>query len=209
MTKYRLLAGLAGLILGMCSLSAGAAKGLTYSYGEIGYTHLDSDDVDGDGATALVSFGATDYIHLKFEWTHFEGLNVTKRHFFGNKTLDVRTDRFLAGAGGNYTVLEKASLFDAIDVFGTASFYNAAHSKDNNNTDRGYQVDGGVRALLIKKLELNATATYLHVDNFSGETGFGAGAVYKFYKKFSATGDIRHFSQDDTTEYFVGLRLNF
>jgi hypothetical protein len=208
-TKNRLLAGLAGLMLGMCSLSAGAAKGLTYSYGEIGYTNLDSDEVDGEGATARASFGATDYIHLKFEWTHFENLNVTRRHFFGKKTLDVRTDRFLVGAGGNYTVLEKASLFDAIDVFGTASFYNAANSKDNNNTDRGYQLDGGLRALLSKKFELNATATYLHVDNFTGETGFGAGAVYKFYKKYSVAANVRHFSQDDTTEFFAGLRVNF
>ena len=209
MTNKRLLAGLTGLILGMCSLSAGAAKGLTYSYGEFGYTNLDSDDVDGEGATARVSFGATDYIHVKFEWTHFPGMNVTNRHFFGNETLDVRIDRFLAGAGGNYTVLEKASLFDAIDVFGTASFYNAAQSKDSNNTDRGYQVDGGLRALLSKKLELNATVTYLDVDNFEGETGFGGGAVYKFYKKISAVGNIRHFSQDDTTEFFLGLRANF
>jgi hypothetical protein len=207
-TKYRLLAGLAGLMLGMCSLSAGAAKGLTYSYGEVGYTNLDSDDVDGDGVTGRISFGATDYIHLKAEWTHSENLDVTRRNFFGKTTLDVRTDRFLAGAGGNFTVLEKAFGFDAIDVFGTASFYNAAHSKDSNNTDRGYQIDAGVRSLIKKKFELNATVTYLDIDNYD-ETGFGGGAVYRFYKKYSAVGNIRHFSQDDTTEYFLGLRVNF
>jgi hypothetical protein len=207
-TKYRLLAGLAGLMLGMCSLNAGAAKGLTYSYGEIGWTNIDADDVEGDGATGRISFGATDYIHLKAEWTHVESLDVTRRNFFGKKTLDFRTDRFLVGAGGNFTVLEKVSLFDAIDVFGTASFYNAAHSHDGNNTDRGYQVDGGVRSLIKKKFELNATVTYLDIDNFD-DTGYGAGAVYRFYKKFSAVGNIRHFSENDTTEFFLGLRANF
>lgn len=209
MTKKRLLAGLAGVIFGLISLGTHAAKGLTYSYGEIGYANLDSDDVDAEGAKALISLGATDYIHVKFEYTRFDGANVTRRHFFGKKTLDVDIDRFIMGAGGNYTVLEKASVFDAVDVFGTLSYYNAENSGDNNNSERGYQVDGGVRALLSKNLELNANVTYLHIDNFNGETGFGGGVVYKFYKKFSATGNIRHFSQDSTTEYFAGLRLNF
>jgi hypothetical protein len=208
-TKNRLLAGLAGVVLGLCPLGASAAKGLTYTYGEIGYTNIDSDNIDAEGATARISYGATDYIHVKFEYSHFDGADVTRNHFFGDKVLDVDIDRFIMGMGGNYTVLEKASVFDAVDVFGTLSYYDAENSGDNNNSDRGYQVDGGLRALLSKKFELNATVTYLDIDNFDGETGFGGGVVYKFYKRFSATGNIRHFSQDDSTEIFAGLRYNF
>jgi hypothetical protein len=208
-TNNKLLAGLAGLMLGMCSLSAGAAKGLTYSYGEIGYSNLDADNVEAEGPAVRISYGATDYVHVKFEYTRYYDADVDRSHFFGKKNLDVDIDRFILGAGGNYTVLEKASVFDAVDVFGTLSYYDAESSGDNNNSDRGYQVDAGVRSLIKKKFELNATATYLDNDSFNGEAGFGAGAVYRFYKKYSVAGNIRHFSQDDTTEFFVGLRLNF
>ena len=211
MTKNRLLAGLAGVMLGMCSLGANAAKGLTYSYGEVGYTNIDSDILDdnANGATAKISYAALDYVHVKFEYTRINGADVVRNTFFGKKTMNVDIDRFIMGVGGNYTVLEKALVFDAVDVFGTLSYYNAENSGDNNNSDRGYQGEAGVRALIKKKFELNATATYLHIDNFDGETGFGVGAIYRFYKKYSAVGNIRHFSQDDTTEFFVGLRLNF
>jgi hypothetical protein len=207
--KSRLFAGIAGIILGLCSLGATAAKGLTYTYGEIGYTNIDSDDVDADGATARISFGATDYLHVKLEYSHFNDAEVTRRSASGKQDLDVDIDRFLAGLGGNYTVLEKAGVLDALDVFGTLSYYNAENSGDSNNSDRGYQVDGGIRALLTKKFELNAAVTYLDIDNFDGETGFGGGVVYRFYKRFSATGNIRHFSEEDTTEIFAGLRYNF
>lgn len=208
MANYRLLAGITGVVLGLCSLSVNAAKGLTYSYGEIGYSNLNSDDVDTEGVTALLSYGATDYVHVKLDYTRFNSANVTTRNFFGVKKLNVDIDRFVMGMGGNYTLLKKASVFDAVDVFGTLSYYDAEESKDRNNSDRGYQGDAGVRALIKKKLELNAGVTRLHIDNFH-DTGYWGGGVYNFYKKYSASGRIRHFSQDGTTEFFVGLRLNF
>ena len=213
MTKNQLLAGLAGVVLGLCSIGANAAKGLTYTYGEVGYSNLDSDDIDANGATALISYGATDYVHVKLEYTRFNA-DREQKTFFTKKTDSFDIDRFIFGIGGNYRVFDKGSFVNMIDVLGTVSYYDAENSGNKNSgsindSDRGVQYEAGVRALIKKKLELNATVTYLDIDSFDGETGFGGGAVYKFYKKYSASGTIRHFSQDDTTEFFVGLRLDF
>jgi hypothetical protein len=206
--RNRLLAILTCTALGFCHSTASIGRGLEYSYGEAGYTYLDSDFVDGDGATARISFGATDYVHLKGEYTHFFSANKINSGFFGDKTQNVNIDRFVLGMGGNFTVLEKASWVEDLDVLGTLSYYDAEYSGNSNNADRGYQIDAGVRALISRPFELNATVTRLHIDNFK-EFGYGAGAVYKFYKKYSLVGNVRHFSEDDTTEAFVGVRLDF
>ena len=209
MINNRLVALVVCAWLGLAPLSS-YAKGLSYSYAEGGYTGVTSDSLNGtaNGALARISFAALDYVHIKGEYTHFDSVEVRRGNFFGSNDLDIKVDRFLVGAGGNFTVLDKHGVIDAVDVLGTASYYDAANSGDNNNSTRGYQLEGGVRALFIKNLELNAMVTRLDVDNFD-ETGYGGGIVYKFYKKFSVSGNVKHFSQDSTTEYFVGLRLNF
>lgn len=208
MIKHRLLAVLACTALGICHTTASTAKGLEYSYGEAGYTYLNSDKVDADGLAAHLSFGATDHIHIKADYTHFYSASLTNTGFFGNKTQNVNIDRFVLGAGGNFTLLEKKSWIDALDVLGTLSYYDAEYSGNNNNSDRGYVLEPKVRALFTKQFELNASVIRMHIDNFE-EVGFGFGAVYTFYKDYSLVGNVQHFSQDDTDEAFVGLRVNF
>jgi len=210
-TKNRLPAVLAGMVLGMSSLGV-AAKGLNYTYAEGGYTNIDSDTAEADGATARISIGATDHVHVKLEYTRL-WIDTKDNGFFGNTTDNINASRFLLGAGGNFTILEKAGFFDTVDLLGTLSYYDLENSgKDgsggsHDNSDRGYQFDGGVRTLIGKNFELSAGASRIDVDTYE-DTGFHAGAVYTFYKKFSAVGTVRHYSDEDMTEYFLGLRLD-
>ncbi|MGD2056680.1 MAG: outer membrane beta-barrel protein [Gammaproteobacteria bacterium] len=184
-----------------------AAKGFNYSYGEAGYTNLSDDKLDGhaNGATVRLSFGATDHIHVKGEYSHFGSVDERSS---GKKDKSVDIDRFIIGLGGNLTVLKDVSFLKRLDVLTTISYYDAEYSKDSNRSDRGYQIEPGIRAQVMKKLELDASVTRLDIDNYN-DTGFGGGAVYNFYKHFSATGTYRHFSDDDIDEFFLGIRLDF
>ena len=196
MAINRLFAVLVCTGLGMFPLLAGA-KGLNYSYGEIGYSKINSDPVDAQGATVKLSYAALDFIHVKFDYSR---LWVDTVQGTGDDDIDI--DRFVFGAGGNY------SLFDNFDILGTASWISNENSGDNNNSDRGYQGEFGIRALVMKPLELNARVIHVDTDAMD-DTGFGAGVVYKFYKKFAFSVDARYFNDDEVTDVFAGVRLNF
>lgn len=196
MIKTRLIPSIVCAGLVMAPLSAGA-KGLSYSYAEFGYSNLDADSAEADGVTAKVSFAALDFLHVKAEYSR---LFVDDIEGVSNDDVDI--DRFVIGLGGNYSVT------DNIDVLATASYVDAQYTGDIKEKDEGYQVEAGVRAMVGKKLELNASAIHLDVADFS-DTGFGAGAVIKLKKKFALSANARHFDEDDQTEFFVGLRVNF
>jgi len=200
MNNKRLLLVVACIWLGMVAQPANA-KGLNYTYAEIGPAYADADHVDGFGVTAAVSYAAMDFVHVKLAYSRFF-LDVDDLSTPGTE-LDVDLDRFLIGVGGNYSVTEK------IDVLATVSYIDAEFSGDiPSESDDGYQIDAGIRALVTKKLELNATGTSLHIDGDT-DSGFGAGAVYKLKKKLSLTGNGRYLSDDDELEFFAGLRLKF
>jgi len=184
----------AGLV--MAPLHAGA-KGLSYSYAEIGYSNIDSDVAEADGVTARLSFAPLGFLHVKAEYSRLFVDDIE-----GSSDDDVDIDRFVIGMGGNYSVI------DNVDVLATVSYVDHQFTGDIKEKDEGYQVEAGVRAMLGKKVELNASAIHLDVADFS-DTGFGAGAVIKLKKDFALSANARHFSDDDETEFFVGLRLNF
>jgi hypothetical protein len=187
------------------------AKGLNYSYADIGFSYVDAEEVaspsaiktddgmDGPGATVSISYGVLDFVHIKFAYSRlFLDVDVP-----GGKEVDVDVDRFVMGIGGNY------SLKDNIDVLGTVSYVDEEYGNDiPSESDDGYQIDAGLRAKLTKKLELNATGTYVRLD---GETdsGIGAGAVYKLVKKFALSGNVRYLNDAEELELFAGLRINF
>ena len=185
-----------------------AAKGFNYSYGEVGYSNLSSDEYDGsaNGASVHLSYGATDHVHVKAEYSHFASVDQRNKKDKKDKSVDI--DRFILGIGGNLTVLKDVSFLKRLDLLTTLSWYDAEYSKNSNRADRGYQIEPGIRAQVMKKLELDAFVTHLDIDNYN-DTGFGGGVVYNFYKDFSATGTYRHFSDDDIDEYFLGIRLDF
>ena len=63
MKTKQLIAALSGLVLAACWQVA-AAKGPSYTYGEIGYMHFDADNYDGNGGRVNISYGATDHIFV-------------------------------------------------------------------------------------------------------------------------------------------------
>lgn len=204
MRTKRLLALTSSVLLAVAA-SVTHAKGLNYTYAEAGYSYLDADDFDANGATVKLSFAALDFIHLKFDYTRFWVDD------YKGASSDPDLDRFVIGAGGNFSLTEK------IDLVGTVSFVDREWSngsrsggtKNFNNSDRGHQTDLGIRAQITKDLELNGAVTYLDIDDFEASVGVGAGVVYKLNKKFALTGNARHFSNEDETEAFLGVRLNF
>jgi len=195
-TRNNLIPSILCAGLAMAPLHAGA-KGLEYSYAEIGYSNLDADSAEADGVTARLSFAALDFLHVKAEYSRLFVDNIK-----GTSSDDVDYDRFVIGVGGNYSVTKN------IDVLGTVSYVDAEFTGDLKESEEGYQVEAGARAMVGKKAELNASVIYLDVGDFS-DTGFGAGAVFKLNKDFSLSANARLFDEDDQTEFFVGLRLNF
>lgn len=180
----------------MVPLHAGA-KGLSYSYAEIGYSNLDADSAEADGVTARVSFAVLDFLHVKADYSRLFVDNIK-----GTSNDDVDYDRFVIGVGGNY------SITDTIDALGTVSYVDAEFTGDLKDSQEGYQVEAGARAMVGKKAELNAGIVYLEAGDFD-DTGFSVGGVVNLKKKFALSANVRQFDEDDQREFFVGLRLNF
>ncbi len=98
MKNKQLIAVTAGACLAMFGQLA-IAKGPNYTYAEVGYTNIDGDFVEGDGASVNISYGATDLIFVKLGFsTLFAGrpdLNSRGgcRSFPGRARRPLCTDR--------------------------------------------------------------------------------------------------------------------
>ena len=192
--KY-LIAIAAGACLAMSGQFA-VAKGPNYTYAEAGYTHTDGDLVDGDGASVNISYGATDHIFVKLGYT-FQNVD------FKMAPGGADADRFQLGLGGHMAVT------DNIDAVAAVSFVDVEFTNTGglgNTNEDGFLAEVGVRAMVTKEVELNATVSGLHLGG-DDDTGYGVGAVYKLKKRWSATGSYRQFTDDDEGEFFIGLRF--
>ena len=201
MNNKQLFAMVTGLSMWCCSQLV-AAAGPSYTYAEIGYQHLAADNYDGNGARVNISYGATDHIFVKLGYAR---LFVDATGLSG----DIDIDRFNIGIGGHM------ALSDNIDALAVVSYVDNEYSGAiATEADEGYQVDLGVRAMLSKKTEVNATATYRHMGLTSAlgvadddDTGFELGTVIKLKKKFHFTGNISYFDETEETGVFAGIRL--
>ncbi|HUT42451.1 MAG TPA: outer membrane beta-barrel protein [Gammaproteobacteria bacterium] len=197
MNNKRLSAMLAGVLFAAVAQQAAAAKGPEYSYAEIGYINIDGDLVEGDGAGVNISFGATDHIFLKFGYSRLWLEASTP------PSVDFDADRFQIGGGMHYGIT------DTIDVLGAISYVDIEYSNGvPAEADEGYLAELGVRAMLSKKLELNATVSALHIDG-DNDTGYGVGAVYDITKTFALSGSYNYFQDDSENQFFVGVRMGF
>jgi len=195
MNYKRLTAMLAGALLAAVAQQAAAAKGPEYTYAEIGYINVDGDLVEGDGAGVNISFGATDLIFLKF------GYSRLFVDFSSIPPTDADADRFQIGGGAHYGIT------DTIDVLGALSYVDVEYTNGvPAYGDDGYLAEVGVRAMLSKKLELNATVSSLHLDG-DNDTGYGVGAVFDITKKFALSGSYNYFQDDSDNQFFLGLRI--
>ena len=196
MIKSRFIAALGCALLAAVSHGT-SATGFNYSYAELGYTKLNSDPIDASGANAELSIAAMDYMHVKAGYSRLWTESVKGSH---NDNIDI--DSFRIGMGGNYPVHEK------VDITGTASFIDNEFTGDSNNSERGYELEFGGRVQALQKLELTPSLVRVHTDNYEA-TGYSLGLVYALNKQFSLRTRVRKFSDDDVTDFFAGVRLNF
>jgi len=208
MIRHWRCAVVGGGLLAAVSTVAGAA-GFNYSYAELGFTSLNSDPLDAKGGTAELSIAAGDYAHVKAGYSHFGNADLYRKvpPSWSNlntihKNLDVDIDSFNIGIGGNYPVHKK------IDLTATLSYLDNEFSGDNNNSDRGYEVEAGARVQALKKLEMTPSIVKVNIDNYD-DTGYSLGLVYALNKKFALRTRVRRFNDDDVTDFFAGVRLNF
>jgi hypothetical protein len=206
--KNRFIAAWGCVLLAAVSTGAGAA-GFNYSYAEIGFTSLNSDPLDAKGGTVELSLAAGDYAHVKAGYSHFSNADLYRKRppSWSNyssieKNLDVDIDSFNIGIGGNYPVHEK------IDLTATLSYLDNEFSGDSTNSDRGYEIEAGARVQALKRLEMTPSIVKVNIDNYDA-TGYSLGLVYALNKQFSLRTRVRKFSDDDVTDFFAGVRLNF
>jgi hypothetical protein len=199
-TKY-LIAIVSAAGLALASQHA-IAKGPSYTYAEIGYVHFDADKYDGNGAEVNISYGATEHIFVK--------LGYSRLFVDATSVSDIDVDQFNIGMGYHL------SLTDNIDALGVVSYVDREYSGGiPAEADEGYQVDLGVRSMVTKKAELNATATFRHMNQTSEmgvdddeDIGFEVGTVIKLKKKFHFSGNINYFDEAEEVGGFIGIRLN-
>ena len=113
MKTKQLIAALTGLILA-ASWQVSAAKGPSYTYGELGYIHFDADKYDGNGARVNISYGATDLIFVKM------GSARTFVDVSGLPDIDVA--RFNIGLGAHMAIT------DNVDVLGAVTYLDHEYS---------------------------------------------------------------------------------
>jgi len=178
------------------------AKGPSYTYAEIGYIYFDADNYDGYGGRVNISYGATEHIFLK--------MGYARKVIDVSSVSDIDADRFNIGIGGHMSVT------DNVDVLGVVSYIDQEYSGGiPTEADEGYQADLGVRGMLTKKVELNATASFRHMNYTSvlgvtddEEYGFEVGTVIKLKKKFHFSGNVNYFNESEEAGVFLGIRLN-
>ena len=205
MTKKYILAITAAASLATFS-QISAAGGFNYTFAEAGYRNIDSDNFSGDGAQVSLSYGALDYLHLVGTYSRLWIDDID-----GTSDADVDLDEFTVGFGSHYSITDKIDLAGSVvyvddQYTGDARPDNLGYKTNINNSKEGYEATIYGRIQAMKKLELTPHVIYRDVDE--SETGFGLGLVYDLTKKFAIRVRGTHFSDSDTTNLFVGMRLN-
>jgi len=206
MNNKRFLVVLASACLALLAQSV-AAKGFSYTYMEGGYRNVDADSIEADGFEAGFSFGAMKYMHILGSYSRLFVDDVD-----GLSSIDIDIDEFKIGFGGHYPIMDKVDLvLDAVyvddQITGDAKVSGTSFKTNINEKEEGYEATFSARVQALKKLEMTPHVTYRDVGSDS-DTGFGLGMVYNFHKKFSLRVKGTHFSDDSTTDLFLGIRLN-
>jgi hypothetical protein len=182
------------------------ARGFNYTFAEAGYRNVNSDALDGDGFRVSFSYGATDYIHVVGDYSHLWVDDMDNA-----SDVDVKIDEFKLGFGGHYSITDK------IDLAGTVTYVDDEYTGDSipddlgykknmNQSDEGYEATIYGRIQAMKKLEM--TPHVIHRDVNDSDTGFGLGLVYDLNRQFAIRARATRFSDENTTNLFLGLRLN-
>jgi opacity protein-like surface antigen len=174
-----------------------ADEGPKYTYGEVGYAHVELDDfneADGDEIGVSGSLALTDMLHIFGSYAQGE--------VDGSNFPNIDTTSANAGLGLNYAVSP------TIDLVGRVSYvYTKVELNNFDEDDSGIGLSGGVRAMVTPQLELNGGVSYVDFGNDNNDTALDLGAVYSFTEMFAVTANASF--SDDVTAVGVGLRLYF
>lgn len=179
---------LAGLL---CLAGPVAARGLNYSYVDVGYQRTNGDPVDVDAGAVDLSVGLMQWLALRGGYER-----GTVDNYPGDSP---DLSEFRAGARAHFSVT------DSLDLFGDVQYFNQKLNGKSTHTDLGFVDEAGVRFQAAKPLELNASYKYIGGDL---NDHFGTvGLVYDLTKvvALSARGEFNN----DIQRYFAGLRLSF
>jgi len=186
---------------------AKGSKGFSYTYVDAGYRGIRADSFDADGVAINLSYGATDHIMILADYSRLFQDTAT-----GLNKVDVDINEFKIGGGGHFSFGDRFDLVGSVvyvssNSTGEARVPGETTDRRINGTNEGYEavVSGRIRAL--KKLELTPMVLYKDVGDFS-DVGGGLDAIYNFHKKWSVRGNYTYFSEDSTSDFFLGVRLD-
>jgi hypothetical protein len=183
-----------------------AAGDFNYTFAEAGYRNIDSDNYSGDGFQVNLSYGATDYMQVVGSYSRLWVDDIDYA-----TSVDIDIDEFTIGFGGHYSITDKIDLAGDVvyvddEYTGKARPYFLGYKTNINESEEGYQATVYGRIQVMKKLEM--TPHIVHRDVEESETGFGLGLVYDLSRKFAIRVRGTHFSDNSTTNLFLGVRLN-
>jgi len=173
-----------------------ASEGPRYTYGDIGYSRVDFDDLNNDGD--FLDLGGSLRVHDKLHlFADYSGGNVSVSSF------DVDVTNVDAGIGANLPLSPTVDLI--IDVAYLWSELDAGHG--NSDDEHGFGARVGVRAMLAPNFELNGGASYADYNDSDDNKALYAGLVYNFTDMVAMTAGVS--AGDNVTSYDIGLRIYF
>lgn len=173
-----------------------AAKGLEYSYADVGYLKFNGDDFDMHAGTVDASFGVFDFAALRLAYIRGRADNFPTNEDPSGKP-DV--SEFRLGVRPHF------SLAETLDVYGDLLYSNRKYNGDRSHTDIGWIYAGGIRWQALKWAELNLAGEY---RSGSIDAAFlVVNPVFKLTKTFDLS--IKTSQGADDSDYFAGVRLKF
>lgn len=195
------LTALSVLVLPNIAGNAIAAKGMEYSYFDLGYEYTDVDDDDQGSSFKLAaiegSFAIFDLVALRagFKRGKLEDFPST------NGSADPDFTEFQFGGWGHYSLVKKK-----LDIYGGANwFYNSRNSSSSgvsSVSDAGAIVDAGLRYALHKRVELQLGGEH-RTGDYNDTTMFFS-SRFKVTKNMWINLSTNQLGDNDT--YFGGIR---
>lgn len=172
---------------------ASQAEGPGYSYVEGGYVRTNIDGI-GKDADGFVVRGSVELPRDFFLFASYIDQGV-----YG---IDIKQ----YGVGAGYAW----SMTDTTDLYGKVGYAKAEADADAYGfglDDDGYSLGVGIRSLVTKNVELEASINYVDLSDSGDDTTFGAGARWYFTENFAL--GIEAQVGDDATTYGIGFRWSF
>ena len=196
MSFKRLAAGLA------LAPFAAAAQGPSYDYLDISYIDSEAeDDTEGDG------FGG-EMVASFADGAFFIGEYSTREFEDGGSSLELSVLSLGIGVAGPVGESELISAFGALTYEDAEVEVNVPGFGSGDESESGYGLQGGLRAMLSDNFELHARYKRLDIDD-DNETLVRFGAVLGLDQGFSVTLDYETYDEAEIDELRLGVRFDF